>query len=347
MGRLRKHARMLVQLAFTALTNGYAAGFAKGSIYKGPGKFICLPGLNCYSCPGALGSCPIGSLQAVIGSRSYRFSFYIAGFLLLFGALFGRLVCGWLCPFGLVQDLLYKIPFVKKLRRLPGDRWLKYLKYVILAGFVIVLPLTVLDIVGQGQPWFCKYICPSGTLFAGIPLIASNPPLRAALGWLFTWKAAILAALLLLSLWYTGRSAVISARSAPYTGCSIRPRSTGSALTRKNARAAVRAKRRVSWISRSTRRPTVRNASAAGTAGAPVRTALSAPQTGARPDLSGKRGRDRSHPVFSGRHYFLQFLSDFSLSSVGQMCYNTKAIKNYRGYFCDCCIRHSNHCRRS
>ena len=200
MGRLRKHARMLVQLAFTALTNGYAAGFAKGSIYKGPGKFICLPGLNCYSCPGALGSCPIGSLQAVIGSRSYRFSFYIAGFLLLFGALFGRLVCGWLCPFGLVQDLLHKIPFVKKLRRLPGDRWLKYLKYVILAGFVIVLPLTVLDIVGQGQPWFCKYICPSGTLFAGIPLIASNPPLRAALGWLFTWKAAILAALLLLSL---------------------------------------------------------------------------------------------------------------------------------------------------
>lgn len=191
---------MLVQLAFTALTNGYAAGFAKGSIYKGPGKFICLPGLNCYSCPGALGSCLIGSLQAVIGSRSYRFSFYIAGFLLLFGALFGRLVCGWLCPFGLVQDLLYKIPFVKKLRRLPGDRWLKYLKYVILAGFVIVLPLTVLDIVGQGQPWFCKYICPSGTLFAGIPLIASNPPLRAALGWLFTWKAAILAALLLLSL---------------------------------------------------------------------------------------------------------------------------------------------------
>lgn len=191
---------MLVQLAFTALTNGYAAGFAKGSIYKGPGKFICLPGLNCYSCPGALGSCPIGSLQAVIGSGSYRFSFYIAGFLLLFGALFGRLVCGWLCPFGLVQDLLYKIPFVKKLRRLPGDRWLKYLKYVILAGFVIVLPLTVLDIVGQGQPWFCKYICPSGTLFAGIPLIASNPPLRAALGWLFTWKAAILTALLLLSL---------------------------------------------------------------------------------------------------------------------------------------------------
>lgn len=196
---LREHVRTLVQLCFTALTNGYAAGFVKGSIYKGPSKLLCVPGLNCYSCPGALGSCPIGSFQAVIGSRNYKFTFYIVGFLLFFGAVLGRFVCGWLCPFGLVQDLLYKIPFVKKLKKLPGDRWLKYLKYVILAGFVIILPLTVLDVIGQGQPWFCKYICPSGTLFAGIPLVASNPPLQAALGWLFTWKAAILIALLLLS----------------------------------------------------------------------------------------------------------------------------------------------------
>ncbi|MDO4269309.1 MAG: 4Fe-4S binding protein [Eubacteriales bacterium] len=203
MGRLfaslGRHLRTWVQLGFTALTNGYAAGFAKGTIYKGPSKAVCLPGLNCYSCPGALGACPIGSFQAVLGSRDYKFAFYIVGFLMFVGALFGRFVCGWLCPFGLVQDLLYKIPFVKKLRRLPGDRWLKYLKYGILIGFVIILPLTVLDIVGQGQPWFCKYICPSGTLFAGIPLVSSNPPLRGALGWLFTWKLAILLVLLLLS----------------------------------------------------------------------------------------------------------------------------------------------------
>ena len=159
MGKLKNHMRMLVQLAFAALTNGYAAGFAQGNIYKGAGKFVCVPGLNCYSCPGALGACPIGSLQAVITSREHKFSFYVIGFLLLFGALFGRLVCGWLCPFGLVQDLLHK-----------------------------------------GQPWFCKYICPSGTLFAGIPLIAANPPLRAALGWLFTWKAAILVVLVMLSI---------------------------------------------------------------------------------------------------------------------------------------------------
>ncbi|MEG2119169.1 MAG: 4Fe-4S binding protein [Pseudoflavonifractor sp.] len=203
MGKLflkwKKHLRTWVQVLFTALTNGYAAGFVSGKIYKGPTKMLCLPGLNCYSCPGALGSCPIGSLQAVLGSRDYKFAFYVAGFLLMFGAVLGRFVCGWLCPFGLVQDLLHKIPFFKKYKKLPGDRWLKYLKYVILAGFVILLPLTVLDIVGQGQPWFCKYICPSGTLFAGIPLIAANPPLRAVLGWLFTWKVTILLALVVLS----------------------------------------------------------------------------------------------------------------------------------------------------
>ena len=198
---LKRHAHTWVQLGFAALSNGYAAGFMRGNIYKGPLKFACVPGLSCYSCPGALGSCPIGAFQSVLASRDYHFAFYVSGFLIFFGAVLGRLTCGWLCPFGLVQDLLYKIPFPKKRKLLPGDRWLKYLKYVILAGFVVILPLTVLDIVGQGQPWFCKYICPSGTLFAGIPLVAANPPLQAALGWLFTWKSAILIALVLLSLW--------------------------------------------------------------------------------------------------------------------------------------------------
>ena len=197
---IKKHLRTLVQIGFTALTNGYAAGFANGTIYRGPSKSICLPGLNCYSCPGALGACPIGSLQSVLSSRNYQFSFSVVGFLIFIGAVFGRLVCGWLCPFGLVQDLLYKIPFPVKRKKLPGDRILKYMKYVVLAGFVILLPLIVLDVVGQGQPWFCKYICPSGTLFAGLPLIGANPLLRSALGWLFTWKFALLTVLLVLSI---------------------------------------------------------------------------------------------------------------------------------------------------
>lgn len=195
MGKLR-HA---VQIAFTALTNGYAYGFLKGKIFTGGTKNFCVPGLNCYSCPGALGSCPIGSLQAVLGDRNFKFSFYIVGFLIFVGAIFGRFVCGWLCPFGLIQDLLYKIPFVKKVKKLPGDRWLRFLKYMILVVFVILLPLFALDVIGQGSPWFCKYICPSGTLTAGIPLVFSNPALQAAVGWLFTWKMLILLILVVLS----------------------------------------------------------------------------------------------------------------------------------------------------
>lgn len=188
----RNTARHWIQAAWLIATNSYAAGFLEGKIYRGALKNICLPGLNCYSCPGAVAACPIGSLQAVIGSWQYNLSLYMAGFFLIVGVLCGRLVCGFLCPFGLVQDLLHKIPFFRKIRTFRGDRLLRYLKYVILLVFVIVLPLTVVDIIGQGSPAFCKYICPSGTLFGGWPLVAANPSLQGMVGWLFAWKNVIL-----------------------------------------------------------------------------------------------------------------------------------------------------------
>lgn len=198
---IKSRMRLWVQIVFTAVTNGYLLGFLTGRIYTGPTKAVCVPGLNCYSCPGALGACPIGSLQAVLGSRNYKFSFYVVGFLLFFGSLFGRFVCGWLCPFGLAQDLLYKIPFFKKRKNLPGHKALIWAKYVILVLFVILLPLLAVDFIGQGDPWFCKYICPSGTLTAGIPLVLLNENLKLAVGNLFFWKAAILIVLLILTLW--------------------------------------------------------------------------------------------------------------------------------------------------
>lgn len=201
MTKIKEHLRTWVQIVVTAVTNGYLYGFATGTIYRGAVKTVCVPGLNCYSCPGALGSCPIGSLQAVLGSRDHRFSFYVVGFLLLFGSVFGRFICGWLCPFGLVQDLLYKIPFVKKRKNLPGHKILVWMKYVILFVFVILLPLTVVDLIGQGSPWFCKYICPSGALGAGIPLVAMNESLRSAAGGLFLWKMGLLLLVVVLCLW--------------------------------------------------------------------------------------------------------------------------------------------------
>ena len=192
--------RLSVQVIFTAITNGYYAGFLKGTIYQGKGKSLCLPGLNCYSCPGALGSCPIGSFQAVVADKGYTISFYLIGFFLAVGAFFGRFVCGFLCPFGLFQDLLFKIPFVKKVRNVPFDKYLKHLKYLILIVFVFLLPALIVNDFGTGDPWFCKYICPSGTLMAGWPLVILNDGIRGAIGFLFAWKSAILISIIVLSL---------------------------------------------------------------------------------------------------------------------------------------------------
>jgi len=188
--------RLWAQLGFAALFNGYAAGFAKGRIFTGPSKGICVPVLNCYSCPGALGACPIGSLQAVAGGKGRSVSFYVLGFLMLFGLVFGRLLCGFACPFGLAQDLLSHLPVRK--RKVPEaiDRPARKIKYVILAG-VLILPAAVSAAADSAAaPYFCKYFCPAGTLEGGIPLLLANPGLRALAGFLFSWKALVLAAVI-------------------------------------------------------------------------------------------------------------------------------------------------------
>lgn len=192
--------RHRIQALWALLTNSYLIGYVHGKIYKGKLKNLCVPGLNCYSCPGALGACPIGSLQAVIGSWNFKFAYYVIGFLIFVGAILGRLVCGFLCPFGLIQDLLHKIPFFKKIRTFRGDKLLRKLKYVIFLVFVILLPLFLTDLMGQGAPYFCKLICPAGTLEGGLPLVLLNKAMRGAIGWLYIWKNTILIATIVLSI---------------------------------------------------------------------------------------------------------------------------------------------------
>lgn len=189
-----------VQALWALLTNSYLVGFVQGKIYKGKLKNLCVPGMNCYSCPGAVGSCPIGSLQAVIGSWNFKFAFYVAGFLVLVGALVGRFVCGWLCPFGLIQDLLHKIPFPKKIKTFRGDKLLRKLKYILLLIFVILLPMFLVDVIGQGAPYFCKLLCPVGALEGGIPLVLLNKSMHTALGWLYAWKNVLLMVTIILSI---------------------------------------------------------------------------------------------------------------------------------------------------
>ena len=198
--RFQEIKKNAIQAVATLVTNANLKGFFDGKIYKGNTKVACVPGLNCYSCPGAIGSCPIGSLQAVIGSKKFSISYYVIGIIILIGALFGRLVCGLLCPFGFVQDLLYKIPTPKFKIPAKVDRVLRYMKYLILLTFVILLPMFLVDAFGNGAPYFCKLICPAGTLGGALPLLAKNEGLRSTIGFLFFWKLSILIVVAALSI---------------------------------------------------------------------------------------------------------------------------------------------------
>ncbi|MBQ7145126.1 MAG: 4Fe-4S binding protein [Oscillospiraceae bacterium] len=184
-----------VQFVAALVQNADLRGFFTGRIDQGAQKAVCVPGLNCYSCPGALMSCPIGSLQAFLSARPVKVPYYVAGLLLFFGALLGRAVCGFLCPFGWIQELLHKIPFPrKKLGTFPGDRLLRRLKYLVLAGLVVLVPMLLTD----WTPAFCKYLCPAGTLEGGVPLVLLHGErLHLEVGPLFFWKLFILVAVVL------------------------------------------------------------------------------------------------------------------------------------------------------
>lgn len=171
--------RRLVQLYTALLFNANLKGYIQGDMFVGKSKFLCSPGINCYSCPGAVGACPLGSLQNELGN--HHFPFYIFGILFLYGLMFGRMICGWFCPFGLFQDLLHKIK-TPKLKKSVITRTLSYLKYIILVLFVFIFA-------GFGIfPAFCKYICPAGLLEAGFGLLPTSSDLLNMLGPLFTWK---------------------------------------------------------------------------------------------------------------------------------------------------------------
>ncbi len=187
--------RKVIQLYTALLYNANIKGFFNGRIYQGATKNLCLPGLNCYSCPGAVGACPLGSLQNALAESNTRLPAYVIGIIVLFGLMLGRTICGWLCPIGLGQELLHKIK-TPKLKKSKTTRILSYLKYVVLAVLVVIIPLTV------AIPGFCEYICPAGTFQGGIGLLANseNEGLLAVLGPLFTWKFTLLIVIVVASI---------------------------------------------------------------------------------------------------------------------------------------------------
>lgn len=192
---LKVRRRWVQSISFLVMNSFFLQAYAKA--------IPCL-GMNCYACPAAIFACPIGTLQhfAII----HQFPLYTLGALGLAGAAVGRLACGWLCPFGWLQELLYGLRSRMAARSavrsnarsarfsapvcstrfsaLTANRlgWLRYAFLIVLVGLIPFFTL---------EPWFSK-LCPVGTIEAGIPLILTNADLRAQAGWLFVVKVAIL-----------------------------------------------------------------------------------------------------------------------------------------------------------
>ena len=180
--------RRLVQtfLGFGVI-NGYGKGFIPpGALWQGSSNGFCVPALNCYACPGSLFACPIGTLQHFVIIRSIPL--YFSGLFITLSMTLGRIACGTLCPFGYIQELLYKFPSLK----LRIAAWLTYLKYAVLAGLVFVIPYVSL------QPWFSK-LCPVGTLIGGLPWVTINTEIRMMAHELFWVKVGILITVVVLS----------------------------------------------------------------------------------------------------------------------------------------------------
>lgn len=98
---------------------------------------------------------------------------------------------------GLVERICQKTQIF-----IPAGKCNRFIKYGILLVFVILLPILMTNQLGMGDPFFCKYLCPQGVLEGALPLSIANAGIRAALGKLFTWKAGILVAVVLLSLMF-------------------------------------------------------------------------------------------------------------------------------------------------
>ncbi len=146
--------RLKVQLAFAAILN---LGLFQW-------HFICFPVLNCHSCPISIFACPIGVIGQFAAMGVFPLS--VIGGIALAGLLAGRILCGWVCPFGMLQDLLYKAPYIKF--SIPS--WTRFIKYGVFAGLVIAVPIFL----SPAFPlYFCR-LCPVATVESAVPWAIIN-----------------------------------------------------------------------------------------------------------------------------------------------------------------------------
>lgn len=182
--RFRRQTRIRYQLTSLVLSNLSLAGAL---------KFLPYPFLHCYACPLAAAACPIGTLQhfIIVG----EIPLFLIGFVGAVGLLVSRLPCGWLCPFGFIQDLLRRTGAALGIDeiRLPGGVTPVITRLLAVVFLVLLLPSLT------GNPWFCR-LCPAGTLEGGIWIPFIRPGVLSLIGAFYWFKIGLLAFTILLAL---------------------------------------------------------------------------------------------------------------------------------------------------
>lgn len=118
---------------------------------------VCNPVLSCHSCALSWFACPVGVLSHFANWQVM--TFVAVGTILLVGVLVGRVLCGWVCPFGFIQDLLARI----KVKKFTLPAWTGYFKYVVLIVTVFLLPYLF-----KPEYSFCV-ACPAAALEVTVP----------------------------------------------------------------------------------------------------------------------------------------------------------------------------------
>lgn len=197
----RNHIRLVIQIFFFVFVGLIAINKGLSEIGK---SFSFLPELSLHAI------CPFGGIETLYSTitlgqtvkKIHESSLVMMWLVFILTFLLGPVFCGWICPLGSIQEWISKIGkriFKKKHNKIMPkklDRWLRYLRYIVLLwvvyataksltlvflefdpyyalfnfwtgeaaitsiAFLIIILLLSLII---ERPW-CKYLCPYGAV---------------------------------------------------------------------------------------------------------------------------------------------------------------------------------------
>lgn len=160
--------RLISHISFLFAANLGALGFKTG---------FCYPFFYCHACPAATSACPIRAIEVSVSEGDWKWKFFFYPILIIgsVGIVFGRAVCGWACPIGLLQRATGVIPrklkkkynVLKNIGQHKIERYFRYIKYFALIGLAIIIPIFI--------SFMFTDLCPVGFLVGTIPISVLNP----------------------------------------------------------------------------------------------------------------------------------------------------------------------------